>query len=141
MVGKVVAATAAEQEVMGIIKVYCGCLPCMIEDRVDVHCTIQHVTEGRKRAGQWAVYGLCGWHHFGTPWPFVPGKEMSCRFGPSMALSKRDFVETYGTERQLVELQAYMVSLFRLSSWEPFEVPASVVVKVKSFWVKLMAGN
>ena len=63
---------------------------------------------------------------------------------------KKLFVETYGTERQLIELQAYMVGLYQPpedfydtleSAWQPNRVPLVVCRAVKAKWVTLTAGN
>lgn len=46
---------------------------------------------------------LCPWHHQGQPvYPY--GQEQTKRFlGPSLRLHKKEFVETYGKESQLLE--------------------------------------
>lgn len=141
MVGKVIPATPEERRVQDVIKTCCGCLPCLLENRIDIHATIQHVTECRKRVGQWAVYGSCQWHHLGIEWPDRDFGWMLFRHGPSLAHNKKLFEATYGRERLLVELQAYMVGLYDLEPWQPFHVPVHVVRKVKSFWVKLIADQ
>jgi hypothetical protein len=141
MVGKTKPATPAEREHMAIIKEYCGCLPCLLEDRYDVHATIQHVTECRKRVGQWAVYGACKWHHLGEPHPGREVDWMLFHTGPSLFHNKKLFVETYGGERSLVQVQDYMVGLHYLEPWQPHFVPVSAIRKVKAFWVKLQTGQ
>jgi len=141
MVGKVIPATKAEREHQDIIKFYCGCLPCLLEGRFDIHCTIQHVTECRKRVGQWAVYGSCVWHHLGQNWPGRTFGWMVFRHGPSLYHNSRLFAETYGGERLLVELQNYMVELYRAEPWERFQVPGSVGLKVGAKWGTLLTGN
>lgn len=139
MVGKVIPATPDEKAYQHTIRTYCGCLPCLLEGKFDRHATIQHVSEGRKRVGQWAVYGLCEWHHLarcdrGRDW-----RRMVAVYGPSLALSKQAYYDAYGTERQLMDVQEYMVGLFDARPWQEHRVPADIAMKVRSFWVSLVA--
>lgn len=141
MVGKVVPATKAEREHQDIIKTYCGCLPCLLEGRFDIHATIQHVSEGRKRLGQDMVWGGCIWHHMAQPWPGCTEDYMLYQHGPSLMGHHRQFNETYGGERLLVEVQNYMVSLWRSQPWQPHCVPVEVAKKVRDFWGTLLADD
>ena len=137
MVGKVIPANKDEREHQNIIRTYCGCLPCILEGKFDTHATIQHVTEGY-RVGQWAVYGACIWHHLGQTFPDSDFDYMAFHYGPSLFHNKRLYVETYGNERLLMELQNYMVEQWRADPWQPYSVPVTVLHNVRSFWVMLL---
>lgn len=140
MVGKVIPANKAEKNYHQIIREYCGCLPCIIEYRLDRHATIQHVTEGRKRLGQSEVYGSCEWHHLGT----VPDGQtldaMQFRYGPSLAHGKKPFEDMYGDELQLIKLQRFFVSLWERNPWEPHHVPAWAAREVIAYWQILQSN-
>lgn len=134
MVGKTQAATRAQKARMDQIKMNCGCLPCLLKNLANVHCTVQHVVEGGKRLGHDFTYGSCLWHHMG---PEYAENRMP---GPSLANNKREFVAAFGTERQLVQTQDFMLYEFRADPWGEFDVPLMVGEKVRQYWVKL-TGN
>lgn len=84
------------------------CIACVVDGRglrcgrVEVH---HLVDKGNRRAsgGHSASIPLGAWHHRGLP----PDVRMTLKraeetYGPSLALSKRAFVERYGTERALL---------------------------------------
>lgn len=79
-----------------------GCVCCLLDGRPETPPDIHHLVEGRKRLGDEATLGLCSWHHRGVPLD-VSAKETEKILGPSLAISKRKFVERYGTERELLE--------------------------------------
>lgn len=54
--------------------------------------------------GHIATIPLCGWHHEGTLAYPLSGREMRALHGPSLKLQKKDFVATYGSERDLLEV-------------------------------------
>lgn len=54
--------------------------------------------------GHMATLPLCGWHHEGTLAYPLSSKEMRTLHGPSLKLQKRDFVATYGKERDLLAI-------------------------------------
>jgi len=45
---------------------------------------------------------LCAWHHRGLCVDGKTSSEMLYDYGPSLALHKKQFVATYGTERELL---------------------------------------
>ena len=83
------------------------CIACLIEgcrqpSRTEVH----HITDKGYRkhsGGHDATLPVCGWHHRGELAQGYTGSEMSFYFGPSLARSKRQFIEAYGNERELLE--------------------------------------
>lgn len=65
---------------------------------------IHHLVEGRKRLGHQFTIPLSPWFHRGVPPQFdMRPSEAAELIGPSLALSKREFVATYGSERSLLE--------------------------------------
>lgn len=130
MVGKAIPATKAQKDRMDTIANYCGCLPCILENTLNRHTTIQHVTECRKRLGHDATYGACTWHHFG---------QLPRMHGPSLAGGMKPYRERYGPERLLVELQDYVLELFAEDPWPEYDMPVSVGRKIQAKWHTMMA--
>lgn len=65
---------------------------------------IHHLVEGRKRLGHQFTIPLSPWFHRGIPPQMdMRPSEATEQIGPSLALSKRDFVERFTTERELLE--------------------------------------
>lgn len=103
--------TKAEQDHLDAIHDM-PCMCCVIEElnqpsRTEAH----HLTDKGTRklsGGHMAVLPLCGWHHRGD----VRGcgalcnpptiKNATATYGPSLAMSKRQFTGKYGTERELL---------------------------------------
>lgn len=54
--------------------------------------------------GHSATLPLCGWHHEGDLAYPLSSREMRTLHGPSLKLHKRDFVPTYGSERDLLAI-------------------------------------
>jgi Recombination enhancement, RecA-dependent nuclease len=75
-----------------------GCIACRLDGRMNVASDIHHLVEGNKRLGDEFTIPLCPWHHRGVKQVFE-----GFWVGPSLAESKRDFVQHYGSERQLLE--------------------------------------
>lgn len=72
---------------------------------------IHHLVEGRKRLGHQFTIPLSPWFHRGVP----PSMEMrpseaTEKLGPSLALSKRDFVNRFASERELLEETNKLIS-------------------------------
>ena len=65
---------------------------------------IHHLVEGRKRLGHQFTIPLSPWFHRGVP-PRMDMRpsEATEQIGPSLAISKRKFVERFGTERELLK--------------------------------------
>jgi len=84
------------------------CIACQIFGR-GLYCgpvEAHHIVDGGYRkhsGGHQSTLPLGRWHHRGQPlttaWTV---KEMTATFGPSLAISKRDFVLRFGAERDLL---------------------------------------
>jgi hypothetical protein len=82
------------------------CIACAKEDceqpnRTEVHHLVDKGTR-KLSGGHDATIPLCGWHHRGEPMAGMSTADMAFYHGPSFALSKKSFVELYGTERELL---------------------------------------
>lgn len=80
-----------------------GCICCKKSGRIRAP-EIHHLVEGMKRLGHDFTIPLCPWHHRAEP-PFMEMRKSEALewLGPSLAESKRQFTEYYGTERELLE--------------------------------------
>ena len=74
-----------------------GCIACGHNGVWHVPCDIHHITEGHDRLGDEYTIPLCAFHHRG-----IAENVWDKLRGPSLARSKRDFVNEYGTERELL---------------------------------------
>lgn len=64
---------------------------------------IHHLVEGRKRLGHQFTIPLSPWFHRGVPPRFdMRPSEATEKLGPSLARSKKDFVERFMSERELL---------------------------------------
>lgn len=63
----------------------------------DVH----HLVEGY-RLGDAFTIPLHPWYHRGVPFENHDNVDMLAKFGPSLALHKKRFIEKFGTERELL---------------------------------------
>lgn len=63
---------------------------------------IHHLVEGRKRLGHQFTIPLSPWFHRGVPPADLRPSEAAKILGPSLAMSKRDFVARFDTERNLL---------------------------------------
>jgi len=83
-----------------------GCICCWNYLGVKVAAEIHHIVDRGYRShsgGHDATIPLCPWHHRRVMHSGVTESEMIGVLGPSLAASKRQFIETFGTERQLLE--------------------------------------
>ena len=98
MVGR--QATTTKDE----LRRYCalkelGCIACRINGVTrEAIPEIHHLVEGNRRLGNAYTIPLCTWHHRGEA-----SSQWEKLKGPSLARSKRKFIEEYGTERELLE--------------------------------------
>lgn len=90
---------------------YRGCLPCQLQGFHYRLATVQHVVEGKKRLGHSWTYGACEWHHLGIPPDGYDDYKAERILGPSLAWDKKKYIDRYGSERQLVELQDVVLAL------------------------------
>jgi hypothetical protein len=63
---------------------------------------IHHITEGGRRLGNQFTIPLSPWLHRAVRDDGMSQEEMTATFGPSLAVSKRDFIARFGTERELL---------------------------------------
>jgi len=64
---------------------------------------IHHMTSGGRRIGNEFTLPLCFWHHRGVlPADSKNSTIATLTYGPSLAKNKRQFVNRYGTEAQLL---------------------------------------
>lgn len=91
-----------------------GCLPCRKEERMGVPADVAHETQGGRRTGHEFTFPGCAWHHRGHPPEGMDGAMATAFYGPSFAISKRDFQAAYGTERQLAEETDRIIAELRL---------------------------
>lgn len=74
--------------------------------------TFQHCKSGNMRRGHEAGFGCCIWHHFGTQQLHALGMgrdEAFARWGPSLFHQARAFHETFGSDDDLIEVQAFVL--------------------------------
>ena len=84
-------------------------LPCMCcvkegitqPSRTEVHHVISHGYR-KHSGGHDSVLNLCRWHHRGLCLDDNTTSEMVYKYGPSLALHKKTFIATYGSERELL---------------------------------------
>lgn len=88
-----------------------GCVACLSENihsQPDIH---HIVSNGYRRlsGGDESTIPLCPWHHRGVPPDDMTLADAESHYGPSLALSKRDFVSRYGRENDLLLLVNYLI--------------------------------
>lgn len=82
-----------------------GCICCLKEGFEDVPVDIHHIVDKGYRehsGGDYATLPLCPWHHRGEPPNGLTLDEALFAAGPSLRYSKKRFIQTYGTERELL---------------------------------------
>lgn len=82
-----------------------GCICCLKEGFNDVPVDVHHIVDKGYRkhsGGDYATLPLCPWHHRGIPPSGFSEDTAVFAAGPSLALHKRRFKQTYGTERELL---------------------------------------
>ncbi len=147
MVGKTPRIRKDERERLDTIKLYCGCLACLLTGHLDRHTTIEHVTERGRRVGSeleqhWNTVGLCTWHHFGACDSGQQKHQMGGELGPSLAHGRHNFEEFFGDEvKVLIPIQNFMLALFAEQPWPEYSVPRQIVRDVRSEWIDLNHAN
>ena len=83
------------------------CCCCQKEEIAQPNPTEAHhiVDKGYREhsGGDEATLPLCRWYHRGVPIEGWSASKMTFEYGPSLALHKKRFIDTYGTERELLE--------------------------------------
>jgi hypothetical protein len=138
MVGQTDPITRQDRERFTIIKQHCGCLCCLLMGWLDVHASIEHITEAGRRRGHRASLGLCGWHHFGTCHRGRHKPEMTRDFGPSLANGRKPFEEYFGDELEiLLPIQNYLLDRFAADPWPEYNLPGNVAIDTRNRWIEL----
>lgn len=132
--------TPAESRHIQETKLFIGCLPCLLRGYVNSHADYHHVAEGRKRVGHLVGFGMCLWHHRGHKLraqdSLAAHKAM---IGPSFALDKAEFVDEFGSERMLVEVNNFALQLWKMYGWLEHDLPIQAAVDIKKQHAKYMA--
>ena len=146
MVGKTPRILKDERERLRIIKIYCGCLPCLLRGHLDRWTTIEHVTENGRRVGvesdQHAnTIGLCMWHHFGVCDPGQQCEPMRRELGPALAHGRYAFEEVFGDEvKILIPVQNFLIAQFDESPWPEHNVNRKAARRTRNRWIELNAA-
>lgn len=136
MVGKSKPASKTEKARMQLIKEQAWCIPCILNGTPNRPATtIQHVVDGQKRTGD--SYGCCGWHHLGVQEGELPRQVMLHDLGPSLALTKRFYREIWGKEDILVELQDFLIEMWKKQPWDQYNLPRYVGNELRKRWQQL----
>lgn len=90
-----------------------GCIACRMVGVFGEPCQIHHITNLGKRVGgkeqhQYTL-GLCPWHHQGHYKEGYNERDMVAMLGPSLELHKRAFVERFGAETLLLDVQNVLI--------------------------------
>jgi len=147
MVGKTTPIREEDRARFTAIKLYCGCLLCLLRGHLDVHATIQHVTDCGRRAGKGSdqhqnTYGACQWHHFGH----LPNHGKRCEYrkelGPALAHGRQPFEEAFGGEvKILIPVQNFLIAQFDLEPWSEHNISRKAARRTQRKWISLNANQ
>ena len=102
MVGKSKAWTKAHRRRAIMLKEM-GCILCREQGMGWRLPDIHHLLDGGRRMGHDYTIPLDPWYHEGHPPEGMNPREAKALFGPSMKLHKREFVERFGSELDILE--------------------------------------
>lgn len=143
MVGKTRPANAKDRKRMDTIAKHCGCLPCLLTGHMNMHTTIEHVTDRGSRIRdeegehRWTI-GLCRWHHFGHNTRGWDRQQMSGEYGPPLAWGRSIFEDHFGDEiHVLVPTQDFVLAEFAARPWPEYNLPRNVARETRIFWIEL----
>lgn len=143
MVGKTPRILKDERDRLKKIKVYCGCLACLLRGHLDRWTTIEHVTKNGRRVGVESAQhantiGLCTWHHFGVCEPGQQRHQMAAELGPALAHGRQPFEETFGDEvKILISVQNHLIAQFDLRPWPEHNVDHRAARRTRRKWIEL----
>ena len=90
-----------------------GCIACRKLDMGYMAAEVHHLNvcsqPGRKRRGHDFTIGLCAWHHQAVAFESRNEAGMLDLLGPSWKKHKRKFIETFGTDDELLEYQNELI--------------------------------
>jgi hypothetical protein len=147
MVGKTPRILKNERQRLQAIKIYCGCLPCLLVGHLDRWTTIEHVTEAGRRVGvdhkqHTNTIGLCLWHHFGVCDHGQQKIPMASELGPALIHGRRPFEEYFGDEvKILVPVQNFLLAQFDASPWPEHNINHRAARRTRNQWIELNAGH
>lgn len=91
-----------------------GCLACRQMGYYDIPADAHHLLNGYRRGHECTV-ALCKWHHVGEDIQGVGKETLYKLLGPSLALNKREFHDTFGTDEELLMEQDRLYRLWQES--------------------------
>ena len=133
-----------EREHIERTKLFIGCLPCLIGGWPNAHADYHHAEAGRKRQAHVHGFGMCLWHHRGERAENASGSDMDeleIFFGPSFQRNKRRFLDVYGPEKLLVELNNFAIKRWNRLQWLDHEMPESVAYEIRQQHKRLLNAN
>lgn len=89
-----------------------GCVVCVLNGILETPGDVHHLLSGGKRISHSHTIVLHPWYHRGV----TDGRgldEYVELYGPSLALDKRGFERTFGTERELLEISNELLQKYR----------------------------
>lgn len=105
MVGKKKKKTKSQERRFRAIKEI-GCLACRQLGYYDVPGEAHHLLNGYRRGDEYSV-SLCQYHHRNVT---ELDKETAYRIlGPSLATNKKEFIERFGTDEELLSTQNKLI--------------------------------
>lgn len=143
MVGKTPRVLKDERARLQTIKIFCGCLPCLLRGHLDRWTTIEHVTERGRRVGIESAehentIGLCLWHHFAVCDSGQQQAAMTLELGPALANGRYPFEQAFGDEvKILIPVQNFLVAQFDLRPWPEHNVNHRAARRTRNLWIEL----
>ena len=144
MVGRTAPIRPIDEHRFEVIREHCGCLTCLIRARLNIRCTVEHVTDAGRRVGGSAQHqytvGLCEWCHLGWPPEGMLTGQATTILGPSLANGRKPFEEAYGDELLvLIPTQDWLIRSFDETPWRPYNIPLHVARDAQELWTQLYA--
>ena len=128
--------TLSELDRFNVLSRELGCIACLVTrvgyEPADVH----HLLSGGKRQGHHQTIPLCPWHHRSFPQNGMNDAQAAFTFGPSLAISKPKFTESYGSEQLLLEVVNYGYEIYQKNPWTILHV--KIRFRIINHWRGLM---
>lgn len=102
MVGKTKHINKSDRERFRSLKEH-GCEVCRSMGFGWVFAECHHILSGGRRLGHSCTIPLCPWHHQGHPPEGYDERSAKHVFGPSLKLHKREFVDRFGSELEILD--------------------------------------
>ena len=103
-------ATKSERRRIEIIKSEIGCIACKLDNRGYTPADAHHMLSGGNRISHAHTIPLCKLHHTGFD---AERDGIERMYEPSLADSKRDFEDKYGSEEYLLKFTNVLVKAFK----------------------------